>query len=124
MLSAAPGTAAFGAVTRGQRFFPICRKPRKLARTPKGNTSGRRSRKDEWEDTQELAQDYGQLQIKVKTVTIGRFIAFIERISQRGSMDKKFLEGLDGISVPQIKEYKAAALEAKKLAYGSVGGLP
>ena len=37
----------------------------------------------EWKKTQQLAEEYGQLQIDVKIRTIGRFIAFIERIRQK-----------------------------------------
>jgi hypothetical protein len=34
----------------------------------------------DWEATNKLAEDYGQLQMNVKMLTIGRFVAFIERI--------------------------------------------
>jgi hypothetical protein len=79
-----------------------------------------RSLKAEWEATQKLAEEYGQLQLDVKISTVGRFIAFIERIGQHGSQsDKQFLEGLEGISVEQIKEYKAAAQEAEQFFKGS-----
>ena len=58
---------------------------------------------------------YGQLQIRIKVRTIGRFVSFIERIGQEASpIDKRFFEGLD-ISVQQLKEYKATALEAEKV---------
>lgn len=77
--------------------------------------------KAEWEATQKLAQVYGQLQLDVKRCTVGRFVAFIERIGQRGShSDKQFLKELQGISVEQIKEYKAAALEAEQFVKGGV----
>lgn len=75
--------------------------------------------KNEWECTQNLAQEYGQLQLNIKIRTIGRFVKFIERIGQRGSLsDKQFLEGLEGISIQQINEYKAAALEAEQFVKG------
>jgi uncharacterized protein YoxC len=71
--------------------------------------------------TQNLAEEYGQLQIQVKLQTIGRFVAFIERIGQRASQsDMEFLEGLEGGSPQQIQEYKTAALEAKRFASGGV----
>ena len=45
----------------------------------------------EWEATQALAQEYGQLQLDVKMRTIGRFVNFIERIGQRASQsDRRF----------------------------------
>ncbi|MBL1178772.1 hypothetical protein, partial [Pantanalinema sp. GBBB05] len=71
------------------------------------------------QETQKLAEEYGQLQIQVKLQTIGRFVSFIERIGQQASQkDMQFLEGLDGVSPQQIQEYKAAALEAKQFASG------
>ena len=69
--------------------------------------------------TQNLAEQYGQLQIQVKLETIERFIAFIERIGQQANQsEQKFLEGLEGISPQQIEEYKAATLEAKSITSG------
>jgi len=75
--------------------------------------------KADWEATNKLAEEYGQLQLDVMMRTIGRFVAFIERIGQRNKKSEKdFLEGLDGISVQQIKEYKAAAIEAEQFFQG------
>jgi hypothetical protein len=69
--------------------------------------------------TQDLAEEYGQLQIQVKLQTIQRFVAFIERIGQRASQnDMSFLEGLEGVSPQQIQEYKTATLEAERFATG------
>lgn len=71
-----------------------------------------------FEATNNLAAVYGQLQIRIKMHTIGRFVSFIERIGQQASQsDMRFLEGLD-ISVQRLKEYKATALEAEKLSKG------
>ncbi|MEH2233171.1 MAG: hypothetical protein V7K71_26650 [Nostoc sp.] len=51
--------------------------------------------------------------------TVGRFLDFIERnIGKSKQSEKEFLEGLEGISVQQIKEYKAAALEAEQFFNG------
>lgn len=75
--------------------------------------------KADWKATNKLAEEYGQLQLDVIMRTIGRFVALIERIGQRNKKsDKEFLEGLDGISVQQIKEYKAAAMEAEQFFIG------
>lgn len=76
--------------------------------------------KQDWENTQQYAEEYGQLQIDAKVRTIGRFVRFIERLGQSGSIkDTKFLAGLEGtISHQQIQQYKAATLEAQKLASG------
>lgn len=71
-----------------------------------------------FEATNNLAAVYGQLQIRIKVHTIGRFVSFIERIGQQASQsDMRFLAGLD-ISVQRLKEYKATALEAEKLSKG------
>jgi hypothetical protein len=79
--------------------------------------------KAEWEATNKLPEEYGQLQLKVKTCTIGRFVAFIERIGQRASQSElRFLEGLD-ISTQQIKEYKTTAIEAEDWVKGSVSAV-
>lgn len=69
--------------------------------------------------TQDLAEEYGQLQIQIKLQTIQRFVAFIERIGQRASQnDMSFLEGLEGVSSQQIQEYKIATLEAERFVKG------
>lgn len=71
-----------------------------------------------------MAEDYGQLQLNVKRITIGRFIDFLKSIGQDGSLnDRSFLEGLEGISIEQIKEYKAAVIEAEKIAAGGFKAL-
>lgn len=76
---------------------------------------------DTLQATQSLAEEYGQLQIQVKLQTIGRLVAFIERIGQKASQsDMEFLEGLEGISPQQIQEYKTAALEAERFATGGL----
>ena len=73
----------------------------------------------DWKATNKLAEEYGQLQLDVIMRTIGRFVAFIERTGQQNKKtEKEFLEGLDGISVHQIKEYKTAAMEAKQFFEG------
>jgi hypothetical protein len=75
--------------------------------------------KGKFQATQNLAAEYGQIQIKVKLETIGRFIAFIEQIGQHVSVsDMEFLEGLEGVSSQQIQEYKTATLEAEHFLKG------
>lgn len=75
----------------------------------------------DWEATQELAEAYDQLQIDVKLRTVGRFGTFIKRMSQRGTdRDMKFLTKLQGISIQQIEEYEAAAMEAKQFVKGTI----
>ncbi len=74
--------------------------------------------------TQQWAEEYGQLQIQVKIETMGRLVAFIERIGQRASQkDLEFLEGLEGVSPHQIQEYKISALEAQNFVNGGFKAL-
>jgi hypothetical protein len=74
-----------------------------------------------WEDTNGLAEKYGEFQLDVMVNTIGRFVDFIERnIGRAKQSEKEFLKGLDGISVQQIKEYKTAALEAEQFFKGGL----
>lgn len=92
---------------------------KKIGESAQERHEGARNRlKKEWECTQALAEEYGQLQLDIKIRTIGRFVKFLERIGQRGSHNKQFLEGLEGISIQQINEYKAAALEAEQFLKG------
>jgi hypothetical protein len=75
--------------------------------------------KVDWEATNNLAEEYGQFQLDVMMHTIGRFVDFIERnIGKAKQSEKEFLEGLDGISVQQVKEYKTAALQAQQFFKG------
>ncbi|MBW4687331.1 MAG: hypothetical protein KME40_20020 [Komarekiella atlantica HA4396-MV6] len=75
--------------------------------------------KTDWEATNDLAEEYGQLQLNVMMITIGRFVDFIERNIGKGKQsEKEFLEGLEGITVQQIKEYKTAAMEAEQFFKG------
>jgi hypothetical protein len=80
--------------------------------------------KTEWEVTNKLAEEYGQLQLDIMMRTIGRFVDFIERnIGKANQSQKEFLQGLDGISVQQLKEYKTAVLEAEQFFKGGVNAI-
>jgi hypothetical protein len=71
------------------------------------------------EATQDLAAQYGEIQIAVKQNTIGRFIALIERIGQTCSyQDRAFVESFEGTKPQQISEYKADRLGAISIATG------
>ncbi len=78
------------------------------------------------EKTNQLAQEYGEFQMDVVVHTITRFIEFIEKnIGKANKAQKEFLEGFDGISVEQIKEYKTATIEAEQFFKGgmkAIGG--
>lgn len=116
--AAALGSAAIGALAgaAGQADMDLAKKigQRAQERHKRAVTNFQA----EFEATNNLASVYGQLQIRIKVHTIGRFVSFIERIGQQASQsDMRFLEGLD-ISVQRLKEYKATALEAEKLSKG------
>ncbi|MGB3654712.1 MAG: hypothetical protein WBA41_26390 [Rivularia sp. (in: cyanobacteria)] len=67
------------------------------------------------EETNQLAQNYGEFQMDVMIHTIGRFVDFLEKYSRKTKQSQqKFLEGFDGISVKQIEEYKTATIEAEQ----------
>ena len=74
-----------------------------------------------FEATQDLAEEYGELQFQIKLQTIERFITFIEHIGKKASQaDMSFLARLDGISLQHIQDYKAVNLEAKRLTKGAI----
>jgi hypothetical protein len=112
------GAAAFG-VGSGVSGVSNMQEAEKIGKNAqKRHDNARERAEQEWKTTEQLAEEYGQLQIDVQIRTIARFIAFIERNGQKGSLDIRFLEGLEGFSIEDLKEYKAEALEAYKIAMG------
>ncbi|MBC1222396.1 hypothetical protein GNF10_04185 [Nostoc sp. UCD121] len=113
------GTAAFGAV-KGAEGVGNMNEAKEIGERAQNRHSYAVSElKADWEATNELAEEYGQLQLDVMMTTVGRFLDFIERnIGKSKQSEKEFLEGLEGISVQQIKEYKAAALQAEQFFNG------
>jgi hypothetical protein len=88
-----------------------------------------KSLEKKFQATQKFAEEYGQLQINVKINTIGRFVKFVRRIDQRigqrlgqnsSPSHQRFLEGFEGFSAQQFKEFKAEVLDAQSLAVGSL----
>jgi hypothetical protein len=70
----------------------------------------------QWQKSNELAGNYGKLQLRARQKVVGRFIEFIQRNGQKASKsDQQFLEGLEGISVQQLQEFKALVLEAQEV---------
>ncbi|WP_026731261.1 hypothetical protein [Fischerella sp. PCC 9605] len=114
------GTAAYGAIKGAEGVSNMNEANEIGKRAQERHECAVSKLKADWETTNKLAEKYGQLQINVKIDTVGRFVKFIERIGQRGSQDKQFLEGLDGISVQQIQEYKTDAMEAEQFFKGGV----
>jgi hypothetical protein len=116
--AAALGSAALGVVKGSEGIGKINEAKQIGDRAQKRYESAVSKLKENWEDTNRLAEVYGQLQMRVKQGVIGRFVAFVERIGQKASQsDLKFLGSLD-ISVEQIQEYKTTALEAQKFLNG------
>ncbi|BAZ66788.1 MAG: hypothetical protein KME28_12160 [Pelatocladus maniniholoensis HA4357-MV3] len=115
------GSAAFGAL-KGTEGVSNMNEASKIGkRAQKRHENAVSELKEYWEGTNKLAEEYGHFQLDVMMRTIGRFVYFIERnIGKAKQSEKEFLEGLDGISVQQMKEYKTAALEAEQFFKGGV----
>jgi hypothetical protein len=119
MGAAVLATAAYGAVKGTEGFGNINQAKEIGERAQHRHEKAVSDLKVDWEAANRLAEVYGELQIRVRHRTIGRFVAFIERIGQKASQsDMKFLAGLEGISIQQLKEYKTVALEAEEVCKG------
>ncbi len=73
----------------------------------------------DWKVTNKAAEAYGQMQLYVKHHTVGRFVEFIKQdIGQRATQENlKFLLELR-ISVQQLEEYEAVAIEVDQFVKG------
>lgn len=118
------GSAAFGAICPLQQRFAIASVVR-IADMNHANEMAQRTQKyyeyavgdlkAGWEGTNKVAQEYGQFQIDLMIRTIGRFVNFIERNSDQAKQsENQFLEEMEGFSVEQLQEYKAAIIQAKQ----------
>lgn len=126
-----------GAVALGTAVFGVGAGISGVTSMNEANEIGQRAKKHhedavnqlqiDWNATNDLAQEYGQLQIDVIVRTIGRFIDFIERkVGKAKQSEKEFSEGLEGISVQQLDEYKSATMQAEHYFVGgakAVGAL-
>ncbi|MBD2199739.1 MULTISPECIES: hypothetical protein [Calothrix] len=117
--AAALATGAVGAIKGAEGIGNMNQAKEIGERSQKLYESHIRQLKIVWENTNKVAEEYGELQIDIKVRTIGRFVAFIERIGQRGSQtDRQFLAGLKEISVQQLQDYKATVVEAEEFYKG------
>ncbi len=83
--AAALATAAFGAA-KGIEGVSDMQEAEKIGKNAQNKYERAvNEMKVEWESTQKLAEEYGQLQIDVKLRTVGRFVDFIKRIGRRAS---------------------------------------
>ena len=127
--AAALVTAGVG-VSAGSDGVSKLQKAKKIGKSAEQRyKKANKSLEKKFQATQKFEEEYGQLQINVKINTIGRFVKFVRRIDQRISQrigqnsspsHQRFLEGVEGFSAEQFKEYKAEVLDAQSLA---VGGL-
>jgi hypothetical protein len=75
-----------------------------------------------WEDTNNLGVQYGELQMYLRQNTVGRFVKLVNRLKRKISIqDLKFLEGFEGISIPEIEAYQAEVLTAENYVKGFEG---
>lgn len=109
------GTAAVGAIAGAEGIDNMNQAKKIGERAQKRHERAVSKLQADWEGTNKLAEEYGELQLDVMKRTIGRLVDFIERnIGKANQSEKEFLEGLDGISVQKIQEYKAAAIAAEQ----------
>jgi hypothetical protein len=119
-----------GAIALGTAAYGVVKGAEGVGNMQEANEIGQRAKnrheyavnelQSDWENTNKLAEEYGKQQINVKIETIGRFVAFIEKIGQRAKQDMEFLEGLEGISIQQIQEYKADVMQAEQFFKGGI----
>ncbi|ARV62112.1 hypothetical protein BZZ01_28890 [Nostocales cyanobacterium HT-58-2] len=118
------GSAAFGAIAGAAGIADINEAKEIDQRTQKRYENAVSNLEAEWETINKLAQEYGQLQLDVMMHTIGRFVHFIERNSDQAQQsEQEFLKELEGISVQQLKVYKAAVMEAKHFFIGDTNAI-
>jgi hypothetical protein len=73
------------------------------------------------EATQDLAAQYGELQIAVQQNTIGRFIGLIEQIDLTGSdRDRAFLQSFEGTKSQKFREYQSARTSGNSMTWGEM----
>jgi hypothetical protein len=73
------------------------------------------------EATQDLAAQYGELQIAVQQNTIGRFIDLIEQIGLTGSdRDRAFLQSFEGTKSQKFREYQSVTTNGTSTTWGKI----
>ncbi len=115
---AALATGAVG-LFKGSEGFSNIEKAKEIGKNAQIEyDSAVKSANREWEETQVLAEEYGQLQLDIQRKTIGQFVYILEKIKEKSKQNIRFLEGLEGFSPQQFQEFKATVLEAEKIANG------
>ncbi|MEH2065559.1 MAG: hypothetical protein V7K50_25415 [Nostoc sp.] len=120
ILGAALATGALGTV-KGAKGFGNMNQAKEIGEQAQQKyESSLQNLKAAWEITNQSAEVYGQMQLRIKQGTISNFIAFIERIGQRASQNNlDIVTGLD-ISTQQIQEYKTEVIKAQQWVKGGV----
>ncbi|MEH1940270.1 MAG: hypothetical protein V7L01_08660 [Nostoc sp.] len=118
--AAALATGAFGAVKSAKGIGNMNQAKEIGEQAQQKHESTLQNLKAAWEITNQSAEVYGQMQLRIKQGTISNFIAFIERIGQRASQNNlDIVAGLD-ISTQQIQEYKTEVIKAEQWVKGGV----
>lgn len=111
--------AGFGAlgIAKGAEGFNNIKKAEEIVKlAQKRHEDAVEDLKNQWQETNRLAGSYGNLQLRVRHRIVGRFVEFIRRNGQKASKtEQQLLEGLEGISIPQLEEFKTVAFEAKEV---------
>lgn len=72
------------------------------------------------EKTNQLASNYGKLQLQIASITVRRFVDFIERTGRKASQsEQEFLSSFD-LSMQQLNQYKAVVINAESTLGGVV----
>lgn len=118
--AAALATGAFGALKGAEGIGNMNQAKEIGEQAQQKYESSLQNLKATWEITNQSAETYGQMQLRIKQSTISNFIAFIERIGQRASQNNlDILTGLD-ISTQQIQKYKTEVIKAEELLKGGM----
>ncbi|MCL6753565.1 hypothetical protein KBT16_22375 [Nostoc sp. CCCryo 231-06] len=118
--AAALASGAFGAVKGAKGIGNINQAKEIGEQAQQKHESSLQNLKAAWEITNQSAEVYGQMQLRIKQGTISNFIAFIKRIGQRASQNNlDILTGLN-ISTQQIQEYKTEVIKAEQWLKGGV----
>jgi hypothetical protein len=115
------GTGALG-VAKGFEGISNIKEARKIAENAERLYEERISAlENQWQETQRLAGSYGQLQIRVRRRVVKRLVTFIEHQGQKAPLGNlHFLEGLQGISIEQIQEFRTSVSEAEEISKGVI----
>jgi hypothetical protein len=118
---AALGTGALG-VAKGFEGIGNIREAKKRVENAQQLYERRTSAlEDQWRETKRLAGSYGQLQIRVRRRVVKRLVTFIERQGQKAPLGNlHFLEGLQGISIEQLQEFRTSISEAEEISKGVI----